>query len=246
MIDPGIWDSEQVMQLSPAGFKLYVYLISQADDEGRLSVSYSMMASRVFPLGGASPEDVPCLVKEMDRTGLVILYVVDGKEYIEHPNWTTYQKIDRPSPSHFPIRRTIDDDSSKARANRIEEKGKEVKGNRAASAAIEKTDPLYHRIEQGFLKHNGNKFTDYGKEGKAIHGLIAKARARDAEHAEGLLASVCTQFWKLKSGTDKFWTGQPFLPSALNSSSIWDRVLESMRDEKVDPELLAIIRGEKA
>jgi hypothetical protein len=115
----------------------------------------------------------------------------------------------------------------------------------AADAAIVKTDPLYHGIERGFLQHNGGKFTDYGKEGKAIQGLIEKARARDKDNAKDLLVSVCAAFWKLKQGTDKFWQGQPFLPSALNASSIWDRVLESMRREEIPPDVLAIIEGGK-
>jgi hypothetical protein len=76
--------------------------------------------------------------------------------------------------------------------------------------------------------------------------LLAKARARDAEHAEDLLVSVCAAFWRLKSGNDKFWSGQPFLPSTLNASGIWDRVLESMRRDEMPEEVRAIIAGEIA
>lgn len=121
---------------------------------------------------------------------------------------------------------------------------KEQNGSAAGSRPEE--NAFYHRIEKGFLDKNGDRFTDYPKEGKSIHGLIAKARARDAPNAEGLLASVCTQFWRLKQGTDKFWRGQPFLPSALNCAAIWDRVLESMRTEEIDPDILAIVRREKS
>jgi hypothetical protein len=249
MIDPRIWDSEQVMKLTSDGFKLYVYLISQSDDEGKLTVSYQLFLSRVFPFGGPTVQDIESMVKEMDKTGLIILYCVDGKHFIRHPNWTRYQKIDRATKSSIPDPLPIVEGSSRARRglvrNRIEVKGIEKKGieNSAAVAAIVKDTPFYHRIQEGFLKRNGDKFTDYGKEGKAIHGLMEKAQARDANNAEDLLVSVCAAFWKLKTSGDKFWSSQPFLPSALNSSSIWDRVLESMRVDEVDPEILAIIKA---
>jgi hypothetical protein len=57
---------------------------------------------------------------------------------------------------------------------------------------------------------------------------------------------VCAAFWRLKSGNDKFWSGQPFLPSTLNASGIWDRVLESMRRDEMPEEVRAIIAGEIA
>jgi hypothetical protein len=130
MIDPRIWDSQQVMRLTPVGFKLYIYLISQADDEGRLTACYQMMASRVFPFGGVSPEEIMELVIEMDKDGLIILYSVADKEYIAHPNWTRYQKIDRPTKSTLPIP-IFDEGSTRARRglvpNRIEVKGIERK-----------------------------------------------------------------------------------------------------------------------
>jgi predicted phage replisome organizer len=103
---------------------------------------------------------------------------------------------------------------------------------------------LYHLIERGFLEKNGEKFTDYAREGAAIKQLIKRAKARDKENATELLVGVCAAFWKLKTGGDKFWRGQPFTPSTLNTVSLWDRVLESMRADEVDPEIEAIIRGE--
>ena len=53
-------------------------------------------------------------------------------------------------------------------------------------------------------------------------------------------------FWALKQTGNEFWKGQPFLSSALNASGIWDRVLETMRNQEAaaDPEALAIASGE--
>ena len=127
--------------------------------------------------------------------------------------------------------------------NRIGEKGIEGKGSVTAVAVMsEKEKVFFHSIEVGFLAHNGGKFTNYALEGKAIHELIAKARARDADHHQDLLVSVCAQFWKLKQGTEKFWTEKPFLPHIL-ANKLWDMVLETMRREELDPAVKAIIEG---
>jgi len=102
---------------------------------------------------------------------------------------------------------------------------------------------LYHAAEESFLSRNDGRFTDYGKEGAALKGLVKKAKARAPDTASTFLLQMITAFWKLRCNGDKFWRGQPFVPSALNSSGIWDRVLETLRREEVDPDVLAIIKG---
>ena len=258
MIDPRIWDSEQVMQLSPEGFKLYIYLISQSDDSGRMRVSPSMIASRIYPFGGFDAEKCKNTLDEMNSSGLIILYEVDSIQYLEHPNWLRYQKIDRPSISTIPQRKLVER-SSKARrplvpnvieVNRIE-------FNIAADAASDddlfptsdegkKELSFYHAIEKSFFSKNDDTFTDYGKEGKAIKNLIKKARARAPDSPEVFMAQMIDAFWKLKNSSDKFFGSQPFIPSALNASGIWDRVLETLRDKSksADPIAMKIAKGE--
>jgi hypothetical protein len=110
----------------------------------------------------------------------------------------------------------------------------------------DKDKELYHAVEAAFLSRNGDRFTNFGKEGKAIHGLIEKARGRLPDDPGAMLHAMLDAFWKLKAGDTSakgFWRGQPFLPSAL--SPLWDRVLETMREDVVSPELLAIVNGGK-
>jgi uncharacterized protein YdaU (DUF1376 family) len=109
-------------------------------------------------------------------------------------------------------------------------------------------DPeLYQSINQSFLSRNGGKFTDYGKEGAAIKGIIAKARARDPENPGQLIQAMIEKFWQLKQAGEKLYAGQPFTPSALNASGIWDRVLEQYRvnsdKEAQDQEILKLLYG---
>ncbi len=102
MIDPQIWDSEQVMSLSAEGFKLYIYLIGISDDEGRFRLSRSMFPSRAFPCGGVTVKTTDEILRVMNATDLIRIYKVNGTEFAHHPNWHKYQKIDRPSPSTIP------------------------------------------------------------------------------------------------------------------------------------------------
>jgi uncharacterized protein YdaU (DUF1376 family) len=105
----------------------------------------------------------------------------------------------------------------------------------AASVDLVPTQPdpdkeLYQSIQQAFLAKNGNKFTNYPKEAQGTKGIIAKCKARNPTDPAGMAQAMIEKLWQLKSGSDKFYSSQPFLPSTLNASGIWDRVLEQYRD----------------
>ena len=93
---------------------------------------------------------------------------------------------------------------------------------------------LYDSIQKSFLCKNGDRFTNYGKEGKAIHAIIKKATERKPDDVESFIKDMITRFWDLKTSKDKFWSSQPFLPSTLNSVGLWDRVLETFRTESTE------------
>jgi len=104
MIDPRIWESEQVMSLTSSQFKEYIYLINHADDEGRLKISWQMLRSRIFPLDETyTPAQVQKDIEHMNDIDLVYLYYFgEHLLYLQHPNWLTYQTINRPQESTLP------------------------------------------------------------------------------------------------------------------------------------------------
>lgn len=102
MIDPGIWDSVQAMSLTPPQFKLYIFLISSADDEGRLKLTPTMMKPRLYPFNDYTQEAFDADLMKLEEIGLVHRYTVGETAYLCHPNWTRYQKINRPTPSLCP------------------------------------------------------------------------------------------------------------------------------------------------
>ncbi len=103
--------------------------------------------------------------------------------------------------------------------------------------------PLYQPIQESFLSKNGGVFTDYGKEGKAINGLIQKAEKRFREDPGGFIQRVIEGFYEMTCSNEKFWKDQPFLPSALNASGIFDRVLKRLQDSEVHEDEFHIIEG---
>jgi len=258
MIDPQLWESEQVQGLTPTQFKLYIYLIRTADDEGRFKVNWKMVSSKAFPLDETMrAEEVRNDVMELYRAGLVQLYETktDGICGV-HPNWRRYQSIQKPSPSHLPapeectpLQYHYSTDTVALQPNRKEENRKEEKGTIAPeeqalvlndddesspeTTAKDGADELYRQVKELFLEHQpGQKptFKNWGKEGAAIKQLITDAKARSPDNARTFVLGMIHTFQALRE-RDSFFAKQPFIPSALNASGIYERVLDHARQQ---------------
>lgn len=178
MLDPGIWDSEQVMSLSCAQFKLYIYLISQADDEGRVKVSVPLFRSRIHPLTDYSIDDTAADLSAIAECGLVRLYQVNGDTYLHHPNWHIYQKINRPTDSKYPF----SEDSVSAHGgltpnrieeNRIEENISEVTGDEAPEAPPPKPERKKKATDeriQPLIRYYFDKYQERAGEKPSVTG----------------------------------------------------------------------------
>ncbi len=112
MIDPGIWDSVQAMSLTPAQFKLYIYLISAADDDGRLKCCPELMRSRIYPFNDYTQDCFNNDLARLSEIGLVEHYLANDTDYLYHPNWLRYQKINHPTPSILPAPNPEEDSGS--------------------------------------------------------------------------------------------------------------------------------------
>jgi len=102
----------------------------------------------------------------------------------------------------------------------------------AAVAAKSEDRHVYHLIEQAFASQWTKGEFDYRREGRHIGSLEKKVMARSPP--EEFAKAVLVTFWRLIHGTDKFWRGQPFLPSVLNSGGIWPRVLKELENMKAE------------
>lgn len=106
-IKPEILEDERSAGLSSDAWRLWVSMWLLADDHGRLRGAPSWLHSQVF-WATPIPVDVPGLLCELDTACVIERYEVSGQKYIEIPNWTKHQKVDRPSNPRVPARPDAD------------------------------------------------------------------------------------------------------------------------------------------
>ena len=75
--------SETIDQLSEFAELFFTRLIMKADDFGRFYGSPKLLKSQLYPLKDYNLKQVEKWRDEVVRSGVVLLYVVDGKEYLE-------------------------------------------------------------------------------------------------------------------------------------------------------------------
>lgn len=118
-LKPEALQHRKVGPLSDRHFRLWIGLITQADDSGRLVADPCQLRLLVWGYHtGVSLKAVQTGLDELGRLGLITLYRIGDVQYAEFPSWTDHQKIDRPKPSTLPacpstsIRRAFVDDST--------------------------------------------------------------------------------------------------------------------------------------
>ncbi|GAH95065.1 unnamed protein product [marine sediment metagenome] len=102
MIDPGIWANLQLKGLPVLERLLYIGLISNADDDGRLRGDPIFVKATVFPYDSITPSVIGNGLKRLADRGLILLYQVANEEYIQHPKWNRHQYIRDRRPSTLP------------------------------------------------------------------------------------------------------------------------------------------------
>lgn len=146
-IKPEFWTSEQVMECSTNARLLFIGLWNFCDDAGRMVASEKRIKASVFPSDDFTAENVRRMLDELSSNGLILLYVIDGKEYLQVTGWH-HQKIDRPQKSKIPDppdpnspngRRTID-------VGR-EGNGMEGKGDKTPAAVAHPARPTLNQAD---------------------------------------------------------------------------------------------------
>jgi DnaD/phage-associated family protein len=102
-LDPGIWTSEQFMRLkSPNARLLFIGMITQADDEGRLRGGPLYLKSTIFPSDHVSLTMVKEWRDKIVGLGLCCLYTVEGNEYLWLPQFQKHQYMTKRFRSTLP------------------------------------------------------------------------------------------------------------------------------------------------
>jgi len=102
-LKPEALQHRKVGRLSDGAFRLWVALITQADDEGRLV--FDAHQFRVLVWGyhlDRSAHDVDNSLEEIVKLGLCRIYAEGDCQYVDLPSWRDHQKVDHPRPSILP------------------------------------------------------------------------------------------------------------------------------------------------
>ena len=104
-LKPDAMQHRKVGKLSDRAFRLWIGMITQADDDGRLVADVDQLRLLCY---GYHPRVTSVQVEEamheIARTQLIRLYLVAGTRYAEFPSWRDHQKIHRDhyTPSKLP------------------------------------------------------------------------------------------------------------------------------------------------
>jgi hypothetical protein len=99
-LKPGIRDSEAIDLLSPVGETMFCRLLVTVDDFGRTDARPAMVKANCYPIKKAMTEDrCAATLQELAQAGLVDLYRVDGKPYLQMRKWDNHP---RAAASKFP------------------------------------------------------------------------------------------------------------------------------------------------
>lgn len=102
ILKESITTSEKLAKLSHFEFRLWVGLVTQADDYGCGDARASIVRNFVFPLQeDVTTKDVERAMKRLEKVGCIRVYRVEGKPYFWFPNWLEHQRLRNHKPK-FP------------------------------------------------------------------------------------------------------------------------------------------------
>jgi hypothetical protein len=171
-IKPEFWTNERVMECSLPARLLFIGMWNFADDLGRMALAPRTIKAQVLPGDDISSDNILGMIEELSKSGLILLYEVDGREYIQIVGWQ-HQRIDKPQPGKCPG--PVNGYSKTIRGMVATEwKGKEGKVKEEISVPSERAPsapPLAPDPDKELFSR--------GKQilGKSAGGLIAKLKA---------------------------------------------------------------------
>lgn len=97
---PGIRDSETIDALTPLAETLFYRLLVTVDDFGRADARPAMIKAQCFPIKSSiTPDQAGELLLELAACGLVMLFTVDSKQFLQMQKW---ENAPRAKESKFP------------------------------------------------------------------------------------------------------------------------------------------------
>lgn len=132
IIKESAFTSDKIAQLSDFEFRLWVGLITQADDAGRGDARPAIIKGRVFALRECvTLKDIDDALHRLSAHSCVTLYMVGGKPYYTFPKWATHQRVRDAKPRYPGIDDADDCAASCGESRRVAANRGEVPPSRA-------------------------------------------------------------------------------------------------------------------
>lgn len=152
IIKESITTSEKLASLSDFEFRLWIGLITQADDAGRGDARPAVIKGRVFPFRERlTVKDVGSSLRALADKGCVTLYEIGGRPYFYFPNWSKHQRV-RDCKPKYP--EPIEDSLRQVAADC---------GEARQSAAIIQSNPIQSESESKSKRDNARAKHKYGE-----------------------------------------------------------------------------------
>lgn len=98
-IKPEFWTDEKVVTLSPFARLVFIGLWNFVDDHGRIPCSPARLKMQILPADSA---DFPQLLAEISGIGLITIYTIEDKQFLQVNGFDKHQKIDKRAKSKYP------------------------------------------------------------------------------------------------------------------------------------------------
>ncbi|WP_422444320.1 hypothetical protein [Thermoanaerobacterium sp. DL9XJH110] len=156
-IHPDIWTDPSFGQLTPQERLLFIGCFSNADDEGRLLGNPAYLRATIFPYDDLSLDEVKAMRDHIVAICKnLVLYEVDGLEYLAFLKWNKYQKPKYPKPSKLPPP-PIKEDSAKdvAAVEELQTKEEEKTEETAEEIFTKEVEVVCGNIGETFPQNSG-------------------------------------------------------------------------------------------
>lgn len=115
MIDDSMWANESFAEMPMGARLLLIGIINHADDQGRMKANPAYLRAQIFPYDDISTLQIQEWLEVIQVNDTLILYLNDGKQFLQLINWWKYQSLQYAQPSQHPrpagwqdrIRRTL-------------------------------------------------------------------------------------------------------------------------------------------
>lgn len=91
IIKESICTSDSIDALTAFEEVVFYRLIVNCDDFGRLDARPKVLVAKLFPLKDMKPSDMEAALQSLVSAGLITLYQVDGKPYLQMNTWDRHQ-----------------------------------------------------------------------------------------------------------------------------------------------------------